>query len=212
LAERSLAVREEAALAARRELGQALAAVGGDAFAHSDRSDAHAQVATDGAAAPIPTKGLAEIFSQLEVAEAMQVRQVQSLLIEPLHELLEEPRGLGSVPKLESAYGSYTNDLYESLNEFLALEGEGASAAAAKANAKTTAKATAKAGAALAILTRAPPETFQRVWGAKEVICHVAVFHYYFRCSLKLKFRIPIRADPVSGGSGHRRSLASGGA
>ena len=59
------------------------------------------------------------------------------------------PRGLGSLPRLASAYGHVTHDFYESLNEFLALEGEGASAAAAKAHAKTTAKATAKAGAAV---------------------------------------------------------------
>ena len=149
LAQASVKASEAAALA-RRELGQALAVAGGDAFAQAELSAAAAS-AGDGAApaAPMSTKGLTEIFSQLEVAEAMQVRQVQSLLIEPLQALLEEPRGLGSVSKLAQQYGTHTHELYEALNEFLALEGDGASAAAAKAHAKTTAKATAKAGAAV---------------------------------------------------------------
>ena len=79
----------------------------------------------------------------------MHGRQLQSLLIEPLQALIEEPRGLGSIGRLSSQYSSLSHDFYDSLAEFLALEGDSTSAASAKAHAKTTAKATAKAGAAV---------------------------------------------------------------
>ena len=132
----------DAAAATRRALALAIADAGGSAFAQGDLS-ASAEGALDQAA-------LAELFSQLEVAESMQGRQIQALIVEPLQTMLDEPRGLGSIPRLSHAYGTLTHDFYESLNEFLALDGDGTSAAAAKAHAKATAKATAKAGAALA--------------------------------------------------------------
>ena len=135
----------EVAANARRELAEAIAAVGGHVFAHADLQPADAPAD----AQPLSSKSLNEVFAQLEVAEAMQGRQIQALVVEPLQAMLEEPRGLGSLPRLGQAYGSLSHDFYESLNEFLALEGDGTSAAAAKAHAKTTAKATAKAGAAV---------------------------------------------------------------
>jgi hypothetical protein len=61
--------------------------------------------------------------------------------------MLEDPRGLASLPRLSSTYSSLSHDFYESLNEFLALEDD-RSAMAVRAHAKTTAKATAQAGAA----------------------------------------------------------------
>ena len=95
---------------------------------------ADAGAAFTGAEKPLSVKGLLELFSQLEVAEAMQVRQLQSLVIEPLQTVLEDARGLSTVPRLAQNYGSVCHDFYDSLNEFLALEGT--SAAAAKAHAK----------------------------------------------------------------------------
>ena len=38
--------------------------------------------------------------------------------------MLDEPRGLASLPKLAQAYCSLSHDFYESLNEFFSLEGE----------------------------------------------------------------------------------------
>ena len=132
---------------ARRELAEAIAQAGGESFLHADLASSSPASADE----PLPsTKTLAEVFSQLEVAETMQGRQIQALIVEPLQQMMDEPRGLGSLPRLAQAYGSLNSDFYDSLNEYLALEGDGASAAAAKAHAKTTAKATAKAGAALA--------------------------------------------------------------
>ena len=132
----------EAASAARHALSQAIAAAGAASFARTDLA-----ASSD---SPLDQNTLTELFSQLEVAESMQGRQLQALVVEPLQAILDEPRGLSSLPRLSQAYGTLTHDFYESLNEFLALDGDGTSAAAAKAHAKTTAKATAKAGAALA--------------------------------------------------------------
>ena len=147
LAQKSIKASEAATLA-RKELGDALAAAGGEAFAHADLSVAAATEASAEGSTPIlNSSSLAEIFSQLEVAESMQCRQVTSLLIEPLTAMLEDPRGLASLPRLSSTYSSLSHDFYESLNEFLALEDD-RSAMAVRAHAKTTAKATAQAGAA----------------------------------------------------------------
>ena len=116
----------EASAAARRDLGQALAAAGGAAFSH-------ASLAGSGAP-PIPMnmQMLLEMFTQLETAESMQARQVESLLIEPLSQMLEEPRGLSSLPRLSAAYAATSHDFYEAINEYLALEGDGANASALK--------------------------------------------------------------------------------
>ena len=83
----------EQAVVARRELAQAIAESGGVAFEHSELSTrAPAAQAED---KPLSAKGLMELFSQLEVAEAMQVRQLQSLVIEPLTALVDDhERGL----------------------------------------------------------------------------------------------------------------------
>ena len=147
LAQKSIKASEAATLA-RKELGDALAAAGSEAFAHADLGIAAATEASAEGSTPIlNASSLAEIFSQMEVAESMQCRQVTSLLIEPLTAMLEDPRGLASLPRLSSTYSSLSHDFYESLNEFLALEDD-RSAMAVRAHAKTTAKATAQAGAA----------------------------------------------------------------
>ena len=154
LAQKSLKA-SEAATHARKELADALAAAGGDAFAHHDLANAAetgptAEAEAEASSKTLTASGLTELFTQIEDYESMHHQQVQTLLIEPLSALLDDPRGLASVPRLSSAYGGLSHDFYESLNEFLALEGDGASASAAKAHAKTTAKAAAQQGAALA--------------------------------------------------------------
>ena len=122
LAQKSIKASEAATLA-RKELGDALAAAGSEAFAHADLGIAAATEASAEGSTPIlNASSLAEIFSQMEVAESMQCRQVTSLLIEPLTAMLEDPRGLASLPRLSSTYSSLSHDFYESLNEFLALE------------------------------------------------------------------------------------------
>ena len=79
----------EAAIAARRELAQALAAAGGEAFAHPELStfveqqqqpphgkeEAAAAEGGDADAAPLTTKALLELFNQMESSEAMQIKQ-----------------------------------------------------------------------------------------------------------------------------------------
>ena len=145
LAQQSLKA-SEAAAAARSELAQALSEAGGSAFAHHElRAGLSA-----GSAPPLSAGALLDMFGQLGMTETMQMRQVQSLLIEPLEALLDEPRGLCSIARTSSAYATVSHDFYEALDVFLALDGDGASASAAKAHAKTTAKAAGKAGAALA--------------------------------------------------------------
>ena len=155
LAEAAARASEQAAIA-RRDLAQAIAQTGGAAFEHSELAPTaedgaqHAASAAPHQQAPVSVSSLMELFSQLEVAEAMHVRQLQSLVIEPLTALVNDSRGLGTVPRLAQVYGSVSHEFYESLNEYMSLDGEsGASAGAAKAHAKATAKATAKAGAAV---------------------------------------------------------------
>ena len=91
---------------------------------------------------------MGSLFDQMIVAHDMERQQVQSLLVEPLQAMLDDPKGLASGSRLYAAYNSMSHDFYEALSEFLSLEGEGANAMAARAHAKTQAKAAAKVGSA----------------------------------------------------------------
>ena len=118
----------EAAAAARRELSEALAVAGGEAFSHPDLQNPAAvpppgvsESPSDDAPPPLSKKVLLELFSQMELADTMHGRQLQSLIIEPLQAQLDDTHGLASLPKLSSTYGALSHDFYESLAEFLAL-------------------------------------------------------------------------------------------
>ena len=44
----------------------------------------------------------------------MQLRQVQNLVLEPLQALLDDPRGLGCINKMYTAFGTTSAEFYES--------------------------------------------------------------------------------------------------
>ncbi|KAL1522952.1 hypothetical protein AB1Y20_017916 [Prymnesium parvum] len=131
---------------ARRELVQGLVTAGSEAFGHPDlhveASDSTSRLAQD-------VGSCGEMLSQLGLAEKMQSRQVQSLVLEPLQALLDDPRGLSCINKMHSAFGSTSADFYETFQELVTLDSDGHSAASAKAHARTTAAAATKMGSAV---------------------------------------------------------------
>ena len=107
----------EAMAEARRELVQGLVSAASDAFTHPDltpREDSKGLSAEgeDNVAKDVSEVG--EILSQLSVAEGMQLRQVQSLVLEPLQKLLDDPRGLGCISRLYTKFGGASSEFYES--------------------------------------------------------------------------------------------------
>ena len=129
----------EAMAIARKELMQGVLTAATESFQHADLS-------SDASAKQVAEMG--SLFDQMIVAHDMERQQVQSLLVEPLQAMLDDPKGLASGSRLYAAYNSMSHDFYEALSEFLSLEGEGANAMAARAHAKTQAKAAAKVGSA----------------------------------------------------------------
>ena len=103
----------EAMAEARRELVQGLVGAASDAFSHPDLlpKDGGSPEGEGDVAKEVGDVG--EILSQLGVAEGMQLRQVQSLVLEPLQRLLDDPRGLGCVNRMYSKFGSTSSDFYE---------------------------------------------------------------------------------------------------
>jgi hypothetical protein len=101
------------------------------------------------AAKATPLAELADALTRLAITDEMGMRQVQTLLVEPLVSLLDETEGLSGAGRLQEAFRSTSAEYYDALNEYLSLEGDGASAIAARAHAKTTAKATAEMGSAV---------------------------------------------------------------
>jgi len=119
---------------------EAVLSTANDAFQHADLA---------GAASTEQLGAMRDLFEQMGVAHDMERQQVQSLLIEPLQAMVDDPKGLASGSRLFSTFTSLSHDFYEALSEFLSLEGEGANATAARAHAKTQAKAAAKMGSAV---------------------------------------------------------------
>ena len=130
----------EAQAEARKDMVEAVLSTANDAFQHVDLA---------GSAGTEQLGAMRDLFEQMGVAHDMERQQVQSLLIEPLQAMIDDPKGLASGSRLFSTFTSLSHDFYEALSEFLSLEGEGANATAARAHAKTQAKAAAKMGSAV---------------------------------------------------------------
>jgi hypothetical protein len=130
----------EAQAEARRDMVEAVLSTANDAFQHADLA---------GSTGTEQLGAMRDLFEQMGVAHDMERQQVQSLLIEPLQAMIDDPKGLASGERLFSTFTSLSHDFYEALSEFLSLEGEGANATAARAHAKTQAKAAAKMGSAV---------------------------------------------------------------
>ena len=93
---------------ARKALQDALVSATTDAMRHPDLKGSPAAKAT-------PLAELADALTRLAITDEMGMRQVQTLLVEPLVSLLDETEGLSGAGRLQEAFRSTSAEYYDAL-------------------------------------------------------------------------------------------------